>query len=214
MKKVISLIYALDAQATTGTTSNEQVKPESTSPALLAIREAMNAKFAEVQKATDMKAALALNTELFKLQQDEKSEIAAIAKAEKDAELEVKRNERAKLVTDFEAAAIADATLQASKASKEDKEKSKDALTAQRDALTNELLGRLAASSPSKTATGNTATGTKGAIAADIRSAFVANRAAGMTDTANIKAIIESGFSRGTTGAVVLAYQREIGEKA
>lgn len=52
----------------------------------------------------------------------------------------------------------------------------------------------------------------KGQKGSEIVELFKANRLAGMNDTENVKAIIEAGHSRGTTGAVVLAYRREIGE--
>ena len=56
--------------------------------------------------------------------------------------------------------------------------------------------------------------GTKGATGKAIIDLFLANRADGLSDTDNVKAIIAKGYSRGTTGAVVLAWQRANGEKA
>lgn len=53
----------------------------------------------------------------------------------------------------------------------------------------------------------------KGDTGEKIIELFLANREAGMDDTENKKAVINAGFSRGTTGAVVLAWQRENGEK-
>jgi hypothetical protein len=82
------------------------------------------------------------------------------------------------------------------------------------ESIKNDLIAKLPAP---RTVVANgdkpAATGTKGQKTAEIRAMFDANRAAGMNDTDNVKAIIASGQSRGTTGAVVLAYQRELGEK-
>lgn len=83
------------------------------------------------------------------------------------------------------------------------------------DALANELLSKSATPAKKAADTDGTAkpAGERGATSKRIRERFIANRAAGMSDTDNVKEIIASGESRGTTGAVVLAYQREIGEK-
>ncbi len=81
------------------------------------------------------------------------------------------------------------------------------------DKLAEAILG--AAKMPVKVAADGTAkpAGERGRIGNVIRELFIANRAAGMNDTENKKAIQAAGYSRGTTGAVVLAYQQEIGEK-
>lgn len=84
-----------------------------------------------------------------------------------------------------------------------------------REAVVNELLAKFGtATKATTTASTSASTGERGATGKRIREAFIANRAAGMNDTDNAKAIIASGESRGTTGAVILAYQREIGEKS
>lgn len=220
MKSNVIMFYAPEP-ATGGATASPAVPAaEVTSPKLVEIRTAMDAIFdkqATFTKETPRADKVAANVELFKLGNDEKAEIANIKKAENDAKIAEARNARVKMLDDLLAAYSANqAGIGNTKLKLEDKNALNDTYHKLRENVVNELLAKYAKSTPATaTATGDKhATGTKGSTSATIREAFIANRAAGMTDTDNVKAIIASGQSRGTTGAVVLAYQREIGEKA
>ena len=163
------------------------------------------------------KEALEANIAMAKNNQAQQNEIAALKKAEQDEILAAKRNERVALVDKLLECHTAYNMVNADKkASAEDKNAAADAFNAAREVVVNEVLAKYAASKPSKPATEGVAPtgGSRGKTGEEIRSLFIANRQTGMSDTDNVKAIIAAGYSRGTTGAVVLAYQREIGEKA
>lgn len=191
---------------------------EPTSAKLTEIQSRIDAKLAEIDNAKDRKAKLLLNTELFKITNEETAEVANIRKAEQDQILADQRNLRAKLYYDardliFEALRInndPNATL-------EQKQAASEAEKTAGEKVVNELLKAFKPVA-SKTATNGQPTngngnGERGAVAKRIIAKFLENRAAGMDDTENKKAIQATGESRGTTGAVVLAYQIEIGEK-
>lgn len=157
------------------------------------------------------------NLEIYKINQLIKAEQAGLLKIAHEQEIAEKRNARIVLADNLVSAAVHHTKIHATKSSTaDDKTAADDALAAASEVVKNELLAKFAVSTPSKSvATGTTAVaGGKGATTLAIRAAFDANRASGMSDSANIKAIIDSGFSRGTTGAVVLAYQKELGEKS
>lgn len=193
---------------------------EVTSPKLLEIRAAMDAIFAKQDaftKDTPRKDKLDANLELFKLTNDEKAEQANIKKAEADAKIAEARNARVKMLDDLLSAYTASQAAIGSGMPIEESNVLNDTYHKLREEVVNQLLAKFAGSAPAKTAKDGTvtvSTGTKGATGQRIRAAFIANRTTGMTDTDNVKAIIASGESRGTTGAEVLKYQREIGEKA
>lgn len=189
-------------------------EPEPTSPKLVEIRAAIDSKLSTDQSKLDRAGKLALNLEIFGLTNDEKTEIANIKKATAEAKSAEARNAKIKVADDYAAAAIANHIAQNDKKlSLDDKNAANDTFHKLRETVINAILGSRPTATKDGTAT-EKSTGTKGETGKKIVEAFLANRATGMTDTENVKAIIASGFSRGTTGAVVLAYQREIGEKA
>lgn len=199
--------------------ANEQTKtaplpePEPTSPKLVEIRAAIDAKLSTDQSKLDRAGKLALNLEIFGLTNDEKTEIANIKKAAAEAKSAEARNAKIAVVDNLIAAAIASHVAQADKKlTMDEKNAANDTMHKFRETVVNQILG----SKPTVANPGGSekSTATKGETGKKIVEAFLANRASGMTDTENVKAIITSGFSRGTTGAVVLAYQREIGEKS
>lgn len=223
MKRVFMLSAIADgtggatATATANATANV-VKFEPTSDKLTELKAAKKAawdKFRQIEDV-DSKEYSDAQTELLKINSDIKAEVANIIALKNAAELAEKRNARVALIDNYDAAVIALSTVNADKkASDADKATAADNVAKAREIIVNELLAKFAGSSTAKlTVQTDKPAGTKGATSAAIREAFIANRAAGMTDTENVKAIIASGHSRGTTGAVVLAYQREIGEKS
>jgi hypothetical protein len=110
--------------------------PEPTSAKLTEIRAKQAEVFATLQGlkfgTPEQKDA---SLQLFKLENEEKAEIANIKKAENDAKLQAARNERLKLIDDYDSA-------------------TGDAKVAAREKLANELLARYATSSPAKRAAG------------------------------------------------------------
>lgn len=213
MKRIMFFLSA-DAQNVTGTTAATKPEPVYESQKLTELQNELAENFAKTSGLkVGEKAWSDAMLLVYKTQKLIDAEIAAIKKSMADAALAEQRNKRIALVTDFETAAIANAILQADKkASEDDKKASNDKLAALRETLQNEVLGSLRVQTV-KPSTDKPAGQAKGATTERIRAAFIANRNAGMNDTENVKAIIASGESRGTTGAVVLAYQREIGEK-
>lgn len=162
------------------------------------------------------KEALTANLEVYKIQKQIEAEEANIRKAENDAKMVEQRNARVNLFKDaIEADRAAQKSAFDDNMSLEEKQKLSDEAKRTAEIVKTELLARYATSTPSKTASTNGTSAPKsgGTISSQIRELFIANRANNMTDTENVKAIIGQGYSRGTTGAVVLAYQKEIGEK-
>jgi hypothetical protein len=161
----------------------------------------------------ESKEYLDAQLEVFRINKLIDAEKARIAKEQKDAELAEKRNARVGMADGLITAVLAAVGFDAATLTDDQRA----AFAGQREVVVNELLAKYATSAPAKAAaTGDNKSGGgagRGAIAAEIREMFIKNRAAGMSDTDNVKAIIATGKSRGTTGAVVLAYQREIGEK-
>lgn len=211
------MLFAAAAEAATASMTAVTAPREPKSENLTKLQAELAAKWSHmVAQTPGSKEALDANLDVYKQQKLIDGEIATIRKGWADEELAVKRNERVKLLDNYIELVITDRAIQADK--KADIA-TKDAATKEandaREVLVNQLLSKFAAAAPAKTAANGTTTtaGPKGAKTAEIRAAFDANRAAGMGDTDNVKAIIASGHSRGTTGAVVLAYQRELGEK-
>lgn len=183
------------------------VEPQS--ELLTKLKSDKKAAWAEMRKFEDPDAPEAVEAKLavYKIDQDIKAEIASLRKIEADAKIAEQRNARVALVDNYDAAVLA-----LTNAKKDDKPAAQDEVNTAREVIVNELLARYATSKP---ATGGTATtsGTKGATSKAIVELYIANKAGGMNDTENKKAIEAAGYSRGTTGAAVLAYQKEIGEK-
>ena len=187
--------------------------PELTSEKLTELKLAQIAKDAEITAEKDFEKRLELTKQQFKIGNDIAAEIAAIQKANIAAKLKEAQDAKLAVVTNFEAAVLADAKVQAGKGTADEKAASADGLTALRTELQNMVLGTVAKPAGAPKAEG-AATGTKGAKSAEIVALHVANLAAGMTPTESKKAIEAAGHSRGTTGAVVLAWEKEQGLKA
>ena len=186
--------------------------PPLTSEKLTALKSEQIAKDAEIMAEKDFDKRLEMSKQMFKITNDIAAEIAAIQKANIAAKLKEAQDAKLAVVTNFEAAVLADAKVQAGKGTTDEKAASADSLTKLRTELQNMVLGTVAkVAGADKTA--GAATGTKGAKSAEIVALHVANLAAGMTATESKKAIEAAGHSRGTTGAVVLAWEKEQGIK-
>lgn len=155
-------------------------------------------KWADMIKLSPMsKEAHVANAELWKLQKSIEAQQALIDKAANEAKIAEEKNARVKMLVDLVDTAIAEG-------------KETDNYKAQYEKVANELLAKYPASSPAKSA--GAATGTKGATGQAIVEAYKAERAKPLDHTQALKNVIAQGFSRGTSGAVVLAYRKEIGE--
>lgn len=142
-----------------------------------------------------------------------KAEIGEIKKAEHAVKVAEARNAKLALIVNYDAAR--DALKALPKSAKDDERNAAtDAFNAAKTALENAVIGSVGSLKADPADGEKKKPGEKGATSKRIVEKFLANRAAGMNDTENVKAIIESGESRGTTGAVVLAWQRENGEKS
>jgi len=144
-----------------------------------------------------------------------KAEIANIANLAKVAKIAEARQLRAGIVTNFEAAVLADAAIQSGKGNLEGKLASSENLAGLREALVNEMLAKHPASTTTTTG-GTAAAGEKGATGKRILTAIESGLAAGQAWT-DIKAGLESGTitgqpeSRGTVGAVYTKYKKDNG---
>lgn len=160
------------------------------------------------------------NLAIYKVQADVKAEIANLKNIEQQQILAEKRQARLQLIANRDAARDANMAAQAdANMSQEDKNAAYDEFKKHNEILENELLAKFGTSKPSTPAKDGVASpstpagGGKGSTGDQIRSRYIALTGGGMTATDAVKTIIGEGFSRGTTGAVVLAYQRSIGEK-
>lgn len=190
-------------------TGGQIVKPAPTSEKLEQLRaELKTLKLAAKSAASDSPEEEDAMLAVWKQNQLIKAEVANIEKAAKEAEVEAKRQKQIELRINYKAAVLAN---DGKKATAETAEAEKLA----QDALDNQLLARFSSAAPAKKAADGTQkeVGERGATAKRITEMFLANRAAGMNDTDNKKAIVAAGESRGTTGAVVLAWQQANGEK-
>lgn len=209
-------MYSADAENTQGNGGGQvtQLQPEPTSEKLDDLKKQRTEVFGKIKQAENEEEMVKLTGELQRVDREISAEKLAIKKAENDAKIAEERAKRVKLVDDLLDLNVKNNTIQADKkASAEDKETAKLAFEAAREVVVNELLARYGTAKPAVSATKSEG-GSKGKIGHEIVELFKGHRAAGLTDAAAIKAIIEAGYSRGTTGAVVLAYQRQIGEKA
>jgi len=142
-----------------------------------------------------------------------KAEIGEIKKAEHAVKVAEARNAKLALIANYDAAR--DALKALPKSAKDDERNAAtDAFNAAKTALENAVIGSVGSLKADPADGQKKQPGEKGATSKRIVEKFLANRAAGMNDTENVKAIIASGESRGTTGSVVLAWQRENGEKS
>lgn len=171
----------------------------------------------EVKAEYDSKEWLDLRLEGFKISEQIKAEIANIKKAESEAELQVKRNERIALldnVLDLHTQVVNSIGNQGM--SLEEKNAVNDQFQKAREVVVNELLAKYAGAKPAAPSTnGSTTTGTRGATTAAIRALIAPMYANGISGAEVRKSIIgEHGFNDGTANAVILAYEKELGLKS
>lgn len=203
---------------------------EPTSEKLLSIRADIERVMGELVAEPDMKKKLAKVEEVQKLQHDEKAEQAAIKKAILDEKIAANRNARIALVTNvIDIASILAVFMATEFAAAPEVEKAdepgvftkpadilarsndlNEQLKAAREVVVNELLGKPAKVADTAAGTA-TQSGEKGETSKAIIARYEALIGEGVTDTEARKTIIKEGFSRGTTGAVVLAYRKEKG---
>ena len=173
-------------------------------------------KFASLQVLVyDTPEQAAAMTDLFKLGNDINAEIANVKKAEVAAKAAELRTERLANLEDYKNAVLLHFTAiqkPANKRTPEEVEAIKlhsDNEKSAYDNLANMILGSVPKQHVATVAKDGVPKESKGIA---IRDMYIANKAAGMTNTQAEKAIVELGYSRGTTGAVCLAYRKEIGE--
>lgn len=217
MKRLFIAQMLLNAVATEAAanaqTGGEIAKPEKvySSPKTDELNVALKAAWEKMVKLPfGSKEALDANMEVFNLRKQIDAEIAGLKKAEQDAIVTEKRNARIKMVDDLIEAVREEAKLPKS-ASEADKTAASEKVTKLREPIATELSARYATSAPAKT-DGKPA-GEKGATAKAIMEKYHAYVAAGQTSTEAKKSVIADGFSRGTVGAVVLAWEQEAGIK-
>jgi hypothetical protein len=141
---------------------------------------------------------------MFKLQNAIKAEQAAIAAAEANRKAEEARNAKIAIVDNYAAAVLAAAAKGAT-------DEQKAAAAAMREQLVNLVVGAKVATATKPKGEGEGEGASKGATAAAIIAEYLSHLNAGMSDTEARKATIAAGYSRGTTGAVVLDYRRQNG---
>lgn len=198
----------------------EVVKSPLNSAKLETLKGDYSAKWAELGKITEpfSTEAVSLKLEIFRIDKEISGEIANLTKQANEAAAAEKRNERLKLMDNYDAAVIAknhaDAEIAKIAVGKRTPEQlavaneANDAMQAARDIVTNELLARYATSSPAKTAVvGGEKTGTK---SAEIKALYIQYTGEGKTSTEAEKLIVAAGYSRGTTGAVCLEYRKSL----
>lgn len=183
-----------------------------TSEKLTELQNTRSGLLAAIRNETDEDKAFELNQELFGIGQQMKAEVARLKAEEARAEAEAKRAAKIGELTKLVDLAIAnDKVASDKKATEEDKAAAKLALDAQFDVIANQILGSVPKVAAVKSA--GTGEGGKKGTSAEIVEKHQANLAAGMTSTDSKKALVEAGYSRGTVGAAVLAWEKEQGIK-
>lgn len=202
MKQLFCSLFMLEAIVAEGGAPVFAIAKVYTSAKLDELKAESAAIWAKMATATEAERD-ELITAAYKNKQAQAVEIDSLKAAERNAELEAKKNARLALLPSL--LALYD-KAKVKSATDEDKAAYQTAF----DALQNELLGAYKGGTPSKPKEGGTskATGTGPAIIA----MFEANREAGMTDseaekaiTSTVNPITGEPYSRGTTGAVLLA---------
>jgi len=200
----------------TNDTTTQAVTIAPTSEKLTEIQAAIVSKKAELKQAyinDDDAATETLGLELFALKQSEKAELSAINKAEIAAKIEAERNKRKAIATDFEAAILANAILQADKKADETaKAESESNLATMREALINELLSGKAAT-PKAVTSGNAESGKSSAKAGEIVEMYKSEIAAGKNHTEAMQSVIAAGVKRGTAWKPIDDYRKANGLK-
>jgi hypothetical protein len=193
----------------TETTNTANVVNEPTSEKLVSIKQQISDTLAKIKTAETTEEQMELISNVSKLNAEKTAEINAIKNEARAAELREKQNKKIALIDNVLSAHknVIDLSND-KKATEEQKLAASDNLAAAVETLKNELIGTV---KPTATAT---ASGSKGATGNEIREKFIAARSnGGKTDTEIKKDLVAEGYAVGTVGAVVLAYQREIGEK-
>lgn len=180
-----------------------------TSEKLVLIEKQIADTLAEIKTADTTEQQMALIANVSKLNAEKTAEINAIKNEQRAAEKREKDSKKVALINNvLDAQANMIELSRDKKATEEEKLAASDKLAAAVEILKNELIGAVKPTSTS------TAFGSKGATGNEIREKFIAARAnGGKTDTEIKKDLVAEGYAVGTVGAVVLAYQREIGEK-
>lgn len=160
---------------------------------------------AQIRNEQDEDKAFELNQELFGIGQQMKAETARLKAEEAKAEIEAKRAAKIANLTKLVELGIANDKVAADKkATEEDKAAAKLAYDTQFDVIANQILGSIPKAPAAAKSTGAPVKGTS----AEIVEKHQANLAAGMNATESKKALVEQGFSRGTVGAAVLAWEK------
>jgi len=208
-----------DTLATDKTTPAQAVaaiKSEPTSELLTKLQNDYKIGFAAMAALTDITEQQAAMLATFKIQNEIKTELANLKNAEREEAANMARNARIELVTDLLAAHAYKLKVDADKKSTDaERNDANDMFNAASDVVKNELLARYPTSKPAaKPADGtDKPAGARGATGAEIIAQHVANLADGKTPAESKAAIVAGGHSRGTTGAVVLAWEKEQGIK-
>lgn len=159
----------------------------------------------------DEDKAFELNQELFGIGQQMKAEIASLKAEDAKAEIEAKRAAKVAELTNLVNLGIVNDKVAADKKSTdEDKAAAKLAFDTAFDAISNQILGSVPKVATAKAAGGAVS---KSGTSAEIVEKHQANLAAGMSSTDSKKTLVEQGFSRGTVGAAILAWERSNGIK-
>lgn len=194
------------------TTPVAEVVKVYTSEKLTEIKSAQSAKLAALRSEENEEVAFELNTELFKLKQDERAELARLKAEDLKAEIEAKRAAKVAELTKLVDLAIAnDKVASDKKATAEDKDAAKLAFDAQFDAIANQILGSVPKVATAAKVSGE---GKAGAQKGQIVELYKGYRSSGMAHTEAMKAVIEqNGVSRGSAWGPIDAYRKETGDK-
>lgn len=208
-------------------TTGDNAQVELTSEKLIEIRKEIDEAFDAMEGEKDRFKKLGLISKITDLQDAEKAEINAIKRAKADQELQAKRNERIALVDkmlelydDFKGyKSVFDTMPEVEKEGEpgvmvkpQDAQSKLDGLYHEyknvRETIENELLARVGIKVTANNGTPAVQNSEpKGEIGKKIQELYAANRALGMRDADNVKAIIAAGFSRGTTGTEAKKYR-------
>lgn len=185
-----------------------------TSEKLLALQKSYSAKFAEGASMTDLKTQQAHMLETFKIGKEIDAEMSALKTADLAEQNQLARSKKLEILTVLLATHAALLTLPKS-ATTADREAASDSFknaeTAAQDAILAKGGGVPRAAKVAHE--GDKPAGSKGSTGAAIVEMHIANIGAGMSPAESKAAIVASGHSRGTTGAVVLAWEKEQGLK-
>ena len=208
-----------DTLATDTTTPAQAVaaiKADPTSAKLVELQNAYKTGFAAMAALTDIGEQQAAMLSTFKIQNEIKTELANLKNAEREEAANMARNARIGLLTDLLAAHATKLKVDADKKSTDqERNDANDVFMAASDVVKNELLARYPTSKPAAKSAdaSDKPAGQRGATGAEIIAQHVANLADGKTPAESKAAIVAGGHSRGTTGAVVLAWEKEQGIK-